>query len=138
MTSRSDKRTAAQNRALWAALSDLSKQVEWIVDGEKTKITVDDWKDVLSAALFKQHRMALGIEGGLVVLGLSTSAMTKAQMSDLIDLTHAFGNERGVHWSNPLIPPVEAYSTDQRWRDSRAREGSHQPSPRQADPAATT
>jgi hypothetical protein len=42
------------------------------------------------------------IEGtGFVALGLSTSRMTKGEMSDLMELIAAFGAERGVAWSDP-------------------------------------
>ena len=40
-----------------------------------------------------------GIEGGFVVLGLSTSNMTKQEMNDLQELISAFGAEHNVTWS---------------------------------------
>ncbi len=94
LTLAEEKRSNEQNRLMWRALTDLSQQVEWY--GQK--LSPEDWKNVASAALHKQ-RTVPGIDGGFVVLGQSTSRMTKAQMSELIDLIHAFGSERGVEWT---------------------------------------
>jgi hypothetical protein len=40
-----------------------------------------------------------GLDGGFVVLGQSTSKMTKAEMCDLQTLMEAFGAEKGVRFS---------------------------------------
>jgi len=37
-----------------------------------------------------------GIDGGFVVLGLSTSKMSKEEMSELLELALAFGAQKGV------------------------------------------
>lgn len=81
-------------------LRDISKQVRWIVNGVLTHIDEDDWKDIFTAALRKHHRMAQGIDGGFVFLGMRTSKMTKEQMIELIELIYAFGAERGVEWTD--------------------------------------
>jgi hypothetical protein len=84
-------RTLSQNDALWAALQDLAEQVTW----HGQKLTKEQWKDVLTAALLRQ-KVVPGIGGGFVVLGTSTRRMKKSEMSDLIDLIHAFGADQGV------------------------------------------
>ena len=84
-------RSVDQNACLWAVLTDVSEQVEWY----GRKLTPDNWKNVFSAAL-KQQEVVPGIDGGFVVLGQSTSRMTKSEFSDLLELIHAFGFERGV------------------------------------------
>ncbi len=90
-------RTLEQNALMWSMLTEISRQVEWY--GQR--LTAADWKHVLSASLAKQ-RAVPGIEPGtMVVLGQSTSQMTKAEMSDLIELMNAFGAERGVKFSSP-------------------------------------
>lgn len=89
-------RSLEQNARLWAMLSDISRQVDWY----GRKLTPDEWKHVFSAALKKQE-VVTGIDGGFVVLGLSTSKMTKAEMSDLQTLIEAFGAERNVRFSAP-------------------------------------
>lgn len=88
-------RTLDQNAALWPALSDISEQVDWYGN----KLAPEEWKDVFSAALKKQ-KVVPGLDGGFVVCGQSTSKMGKREFSDLLDLIHAFGAERGVRFSD--------------------------------------
>lgn len=88
-----EKRSNEQNRLMWAALSDISRQVDWY--GEK--LSPEDWKHVLSASLKKQ-RAVPGLDGGFVVLGLSTSKMSKDEMSELLELALAFGAQKGVEF----------------------------------------
>jgi len=92
------KRTTAQNSLMWSILSDLSRQVVW--HGEK--LTADDWKHMLSATIRKQ-RAVVGINGGFVVLGNRTSRMTKAEISEMIELAYALGAEHGVNWSRTSL-----------------------------------
>ena len=84
-------RSLEQNSRLWAMLTDISEQVEWY----GRKLSPDDWKNVFTASLKKQD-VVPGLDGGFVVLGVSTSKMTKAEMSDLQTLMEAFGVEKGV------------------------------------------
>jgi hypothetical protein len=93
---RTETRTLAQNSRLWAMLTDISKQVDWY----GRKLTPEQWKHVFTAALSKQD-VVPGIDGGFVVLGKSTSKMTKVEMSELQDLMEAFGAERGVKFTAP-------------------------------------
>lgn len=88
------KRSKEQNAAMWAALTDVSNQVEW----HGQKLTPKDWKHVFSASLNGQ-RSVPGLDGGFVVLGVSTSKQSKEWMSNLLELIYAFGSERGVKWS---------------------------------------
>lgn len=90
-------RSLEQNAALWAMLTDVSRQVDW----HGQKLTPEDWKHVFSASL-KQQRAVPGLDGGFVVLGQSTSKMTVREMSDLMVLISAFGAERSVRftWSD--------------------------------------
>lgn len=82
-------------------LRDVARQVQWKVNGKQTYMGEDDWKDVFTAALTRHLRIAEGIEHGFVFLGMRTSKMTKDQMIDLITMVQAFGDERGVKWSEP-------------------------------------
>ncbi|HDX8434553.1 TPA: recombination protein NinB [Aeromonas dhakensis] len=85
-------RSLAQNSMLWACLTDIAEQVSW----HGRKLTKDDWKHVLSAALYQQD-VVPNIDGnGFVVLGKSTSKMTVREMRELIELAQAFGAEQGV------------------------------------------
>jgi hypothetical protein len=87
-------RTLDQNAKLWPLLTDIARQVDWY--GQK--MDKDDWKAVFTAAL-KKERVVPGINGGFVVVGQSTSAMGKAEFSELLDLIQAFGAEHNVKWS---------------------------------------
>jgi hypothetical protein len=91
-----ETRSLAQNALLWATLDDISKQVDWY----GRKLTAEQWKHVMTAALTKQD-VVPGIDGGFVVLGKSTSKMTKGEMSELQELMHAFGAQKGVRFTAP-------------------------------------
>lgn len=84
-----------QNAALWSMLGDVSRQVDWY----GRKLTPEDWKAVFTAAL-KKSDVVPGLDGGFVVLGQSTSKMTKSQFSELLALIDAFAAERGVIFSD--------------------------------------
>ena len=84
-------RSLEQNSLLWPLLTELSNQVEWY--GQK--LSPDEWKDVMTAAL-KREKVVPGINGGFVVLGQRTSQMDKKTFSDLLEVVYAFGAERGV------------------------------------------
>lgn len=90
---RPEKRSDAQNRRLWSMLADISTQVEWY----GRKLTPEDWKNMFTAAL-KQYDTVPGIEGGTVVLGQSTSRMTKKEMCELQTLMEAFGAKHEVRF----------------------------------------
>lgn len=80
-------------------LTEISDQVDWY----GRKLTPEEWKHVFSASLKKQD-VVPGLDGGFVVLGLSTSRMTKGEMSDLQQLMEAFGAERGVKFKAHIDP----------------------------------
>ena len=84
-------RSLNQNRMMWANLEDIAQQVVWY----GVKLTKEEWKDVLTAALKKQ-KVVPGIEGGFVVIGARTSKMTVSEMTELIELSTAFGTQQGV------------------------------------------
>lgn len=92
-------RTLDQNSLLWSCLNDLASQVEWPINGKNERLSADDWKDIMSASLWQENRVAMGARGGFVMLGRRTSKMTVRQMTELIDFIHAFGAEHGVIWS---------------------------------------
>lgn len=96
---RQAKRSDAQNRLLWSRLGDLSRQVEFCVNGAMVKLTAEECKDILTAGLKGQIRMAVGIDGGMVLLGTRTSKMTKGEMTQLLDLCLHFGDSKAVQWS---------------------------------------
>lgn len=88
-------RSLDQNSKLWALLTDVSRQVEWY----GRKLTPEDWKNVFSSALRKQD-VVPNIDGdGFVVLGQSTSKMSKREFSDLVELIMCFGANHNVEWT---------------------------------------
>lgn len=101
-------RSLEQNSRMWALLTDVSRQVEWPVDGKMQRLSPEDWKDIFTAALRQGQRVAQGIEGGFVMLGCRTSRMKVSEMCELQDLIEAFGAERGVEWTEPNCRQQEA------------------------------
>lgn len=100
-------RSTEQNARMWAMLTDLSKQLQWPVDGEMQWLSKEDWKVIISAGLKRHQRIAKGIEGGFVMLGESTSRMKMADFAAMIELMFAFGALHGIAWTDPTVPPDE-------------------------------
>jgi len=87
------QRSNAQNDRMWAMLTDVATQVRW----HGLSLKADDWKLIFLDALKRELRTVPNIDGtGIVVLGKSSSDLSKSEMSDLIELIHAFGAEHGV------------------------------------------
>ena len=99
---RRETRSTAQNSRLWAMLTEISQQVDWY----GRKLTPEEWKHVFSAALKKQE-VVPGLDGGFVVLGTSTSKMTKAEMSEMQTLMEAFGAEKSVRFKAQIDSETE-------------------------------
>jgi hypothetical protein len=98
-----ETRSQAQNRLMWPILTEFSRQLEWPVNGRMTKMEPDEWKDVLTAAHKGEGvRLAMGLDGGVVMLGQRTSKFNKAQFADFIEFLYATAADREVHlpaWS---------------------------------------
>ena len=93
-----ETRTQAQNRLMWPLLTCFAKSLQWPVDGRMVTMDADDWKDVLSAAFKGESvRLAMGLNGGVVLLGQRTSKFTKAQFAEWIEFLYATAADRGVH-----------------------------------------
>lgn len=94
---REPTRNLEQNALMWVWLEAFAQQVQWPVNGAMCKLTAEDWKDLLTAA-FRQEtqRIAMGLNGGLVILGLRTSKMGKRQFAEFIEFVQAAAAERGV------------------------------------------
>ena len=90
-------RNLEQNAAMWPILDAFSKQIQWPVNGMMVKMSADEWKDVLSAAFDRESlRVAMGLDGGMVMLGRRTSLMGKAKFSEFLEFLHATAALRGV------------------------------------------
>lgn len=95
---RARSRSIEQNKAQWPILTAFSEQLEWPVNGRMVKMTPEEWKDVLSAA-FKgeQTRLAMGLDGGVVMLGQRTSEFRHEQFSQWLEFLNATAADRGVN-----------------------------------------
>lgn len=97
LTLKLETRTQAQNRLMWPLLTAFSEQLEWPVNGRMTKLTPDEFKDVLSAGFHGDTvRLAMGLSGGVVMLGQRTSKFTKPQFAEWIEFLYATAADRGV------------------------------------------
>lgn len=101
VTIREATRTLDQNAMLWPLLTDLSRQVEWPVNGTPQRLSKEEWKDIATASLRSEMRIAAGMDGGAVILGRRTSTMSKRMFSDLLEIIMAFGSAQGVVWTEP-------------------------------------
>ena len=99
-------RSLEQNAAQWPILEAFSQQLQWPVNGLMTLLTPEEWKDILSAAFFQQQpRVAMGLSGGMVLLGQRTSKFSKKQFSDWIEFLHSTAIDRDV-----VVYPVDTYA----------------------------
>lgn len=97
VTIRELNRTLDQNAAQWPILEAFSDQLMWPVNGELVKMTAEEWKDVLTAAFERENaRLAMGIDGGVVMLGKRTSQYGKKKFSEWLEFLHAVAAMRGV------------------------------------------
>lgn len=94
-------RSIAQNNLMWSCLTDLSNQVQWF----GKRMTPEGWKCWLTGHLNGQdlHPDMHGTGFISVTSGQSTSAMSIKDMTAVIDLSHAFGTDKGVVWSKTSL-----------------------------------
>ena len=91
-------RSLEQNAAQWPILQAFSNQLQWPVNGRMETLSPDEFKDVLSAAFNQETvRLAMGLSGGVVMLGARTSQMSKARFSEWLEFLHAVAADRGVN-----------------------------------------
>jgi len=101
------KRTLDQNSKFWALLTDIAEQVKW----HGVRLRPDDFRLIFLDALKREMRVVPNLGGdGFVNLGRSSSDLSKEEMSDLITLIIAWGDEHGVKFSDEsdkrFGPPV--------------------------------
>lgn len=100
------KRSHDQNSKLWASLTDVASQVPW----HGQKLRPDDWKFIFLDALKREVCIVPNLDGtGFVNIGRSSSDLTKAEFSDLIELIQMFGAQHNVVFADsiPLQPDAE-------------------------------
>jgi hypothetical protein len=90
-------RSLDQNALMWPLLECFSQQIKWPVDGQMVKLRPEEWKDLLTSAFCNEtQRVAMGLNGGMVMLGMRTSKMGKKQFSEFIEFIYSAGADRGV------------------------------------------
>ena len=88
-------RSKDQNAAMWAALDDISAQLEW----HGMRYPSEEWKDYFAHSLKRAKWMPFE-EGGMVPVGMSTSKLSHKDFSGLLDIIHEFGARHGVLFRN--------------------------------------
>jgi len=100
-------RSKDQNAAQWPILEAFAAQLQWPVNGHLTYMTSEEWKDVLSAAFRREKvRLAMGLDGGVVMLGQRTSKFNKATFSEWLEFLHSVAADRGVDVSHSVSRDV--------------------------------
>lgn len=91
------RRNLDQNALLWVLLTAFSESLKWPVNGAMVRLAPEEWKDVLTAAYRNEsQRIAMGLNGGMVILGMRTSQLSKREFAEFIEFIHSVAVERGV------------------------------------------
>ena len=91
------RRNLDQNALLWVLLTAFAEQLKWPVNGAMVQLEPEEWKDVLTAAYRNEsQRIAMGLNGGMVILGMRTSQLSKREFAEFIEFIHSVAVERGV------------------------------------------
>jgi len=89
-------RSTDQNDKMWAMLSDIS-----LAKPQGRRLIPEAWKAAFMHALGHEVRFTPALDGdGMIPLGYRSSRLTKAQMSDLIELMYEYGARHGVVWTD--------------------------------------
>jgi len=92
------RRTLPQNDRFWATLTDVADQAEH----HGRKYDAATWKAIFLSALGRETRFVPNLDGtGLIPIGHSSSDLSKAEMSDLLELIMAWGAEHNIVFHDP-------------------------------------
>lgn len=98
-------RNLEQNALLWVLLTAFSEQLLWPVNGSMVRLSPEDWKTLVTAAYRREsQRVAQGIDGGMVMLGMSTSKLGKREFAELIEFIQSVAADRGVELDREIAP----------------------------------
>lgn len=90
-------RSLEANAAQWPILQAFSDQLQWPINGKMEWLTPDEWKDILTCAFKRESvRVAMGMDGGMVMLGQRTSKFSKAKFSEWLNFLQATAADRDV------------------------------------------
>ena len=92
------KRTLPQNDRMWAMLTDISTQAEHY----GRRYAPGDWKVIFLSALGRETRFVPNLDGtGLIPIGQSSSDLSVAEMSDMIESMFAWGAQHAIVFHEP-------------------------------------
>ena len=90
-------RSGEQNSAQWPILQCFADQLQWPVNGRMEWLTPAEWKDLLTAAFKRETvRVAMGLDGGMVMLGSRTSEFSKKRFGEWLEFLHATAADREI------------------------------------------
>jgi hypothetical protein len=97
---KASKRSIPQNDRMWAMLTDVATQLAH----HGQRLTANQWKLLFLDALGRESVTVPALDGkGIVSLGMSSSDLSKEEMSDLIEFIAEFGTRHGVKFNDPEI-----------------------------------
>jgi hypothetical protein len=103
---RGPRRTLPQNDKMWAMLTDIARQRKTI---DNREFTPEQWKSIFMEALGHEQDILPKLNNdGFFTVDTSTSKLSEAEMSDLIEFMFSWGAEVGVEWSDPNLRSQEA------------------------------
>lgn len=103
---KASQRSMPQNDRMWAMLTDIQTHMERT---RGIKQSVNDWKCVFLSAWGKEVRFLPSLDGTSVVpVPLSSSDLSKDEMTDFIEFIFAEGGKRGVVFHDPSSPDNSA------------------------------
>lgn len=84
-------RTIPQNDRMWAMLTDIA-----LAKPEGRDHDTATWKAIFMRALGREVQFERGLDGEIFPLGFRSSALSKEEMSDLIEMIAEYGARHGV------------------------------------------
>lgn len=95
-----NRRTQEQNDKIQPMARDIETAVQWSVNGHLRPMPAAKWRHFFAGHVRADSWMVPKIDGdGVLILGVGTSELSVREASDCVELMYAFGNERGVEWS---------------------------------------
>lgn len=92
------KRSLPQNDRLWAMLTDVSAQKEH----NGRRYTPDNWKVIFMAAIGREVQFIPALDGKTFIpFGQSSSDLSRAEMTALLDFIDSWGAQNGVKFHGP-------------------------------------
>lgn len=94
------KRSLDQNAKMWAALTDVARQATHM----GKRYTPDQWKILFLHACGREVQFLPALDGSTFIpWGQSSSDLSKAEMSELIECILAWGAEHGVAFGDEAV-----------------------------------